>query len=388
MKAKTLISSFILTAIVTGCSSDKQSKGSLPYIDASKNYPEKEIILTDIADVTYVHLNTDNDDYLYRGSIRRVTENTYIVYDNSSGSILFFSKDGNPKSRFNRRGRGPEEYMDATVINYDEITDDVFVGVFFPFADFIQVYSSTGKYKRKIAVPGVSLNKIVNFDEHSLFVFDENFDIKRYHEMIGSPFETEKEYDSPFFLISKTDGKIIDNIKLPPYDIVLIAPDGRTRISTKKLIECPEGVLLCNPETDTVYLYGKDKSLIPVLYKTPPVSHLDPMIILNNCMDVGRYQFIELITATQTRPVQYYFRDKNSGEVFRPKIVLPEYKGKEFNIGPYRSPMNYDYGTRFSLDLLELKQADRENRLSGKLKELVKSLKYDDNEVFMMVRFK
>ena len=386
MKANTLISLFIFTAIVTGCSSDKQSKGGLPYIDASKNYPKKEIILTDIADVTYVHLNSDNDDYLYRGTIKRVTENTIIVYDSSSGAILFFSKDGYPKSRFNRRGRGPEEYYEVTLINYDEATDDVFVGSLSLRSNFIQVYSSTGKYKRELTIPGVSIQQAAPFDEHSLLVYDEDFDSAK----VFSYDTLETTYETPFFLISKIDGTILDTIKLSPYDLGLKSPDGN-RFGSRKLMECAEGVLLCNPETDTVFLYGKDKSLTPVIYKTPPVSHLDPMIILNNCIDAGGYQFMELITMIRENrawPMKYYFRDKNSGEVFRQKIVLPEYKGKEFNIGPYEHSINDGNCLRITLGLLELKQAYRENRLSGKLKELVATLDNNDNDVFMMVRFK
>ena len=62
---------FILVAYFTvGCSSEKQPKDDLPFIDSRKNYPEKEIILTDIADVTYLHLSTDNDEYLFQGGIK------------------------------------------------------------------------------------------------------------------------------------------------------------------------------------------------------------------------------------------------------------------------------------------------------------------------------
>ena len=130
---------------IAGCSSDKQSKDSLPCIDFRNNYPEKEILLTDIADVTYLYLNSDNDDYLYQGGISCVTQNTIVVYDGASGSILFFSKDGYPKSRFNRIGNGPEDYTRPGRIIYDEKSDEVFVTL--PLRPFIQVYSSTGEYK-------------------------------------------------------------------------------------------------------------------------------------------------------------------------------------------------------------------------------------------------
>ena len=69
-------------------------------------------------------------------------------------------------------------------------------------------------------------------------------------------------------------------------------------------------------------------------------------------------------------------------------IMLPDYKGKEFYIDP-RLPNYYEKGYHFELDLIELKQAYRENKLSGKLKELVATLNEDkDNNVFMLVNFK
>ena len=80
-------------------------------------------------------------------------------------------------------------------------------------------------------------------------------------------------------------------------------------------------------------------------------------------------------------------RDKETEEVIHPKILLPDYKGKEFTIRP--SMRIYENEFAFELDLIELKQAYRENKLSGKLKELVATLNEDtDNNVFMLVEFK
>ena len=78
----------------------------------------------------------------------------------------------------------------------------------------------------------------------------------------------------------------------------------------------------------------------------------------------------------------------------QPKDELPyidvriNYPEKEFFIGPSNFRKIFENGFYFELDLLELKQAYTENRLSGKLKELVATLKDDDNNVFMMVKFK
>ena len=380
---------FLLIVMAAGCSQSKQD--GLPYIDASKNYPEKEIILTDIADISYLRINSDSDDYLYSGSIRSITKNTIVIYDRSSGSVLFFSKEGNPKSRFNRRGNGPEEYYDAVHIIYDEITDDVFVSDM--RKDFIQVYSSTGEYKRKITLAGTRVGTIFSIDEQLLFVYNSHAEtMKNMGRLDRAHFSTEYK-DSPFLLVSKTDGAIVDYMQLPQKGIALQAAsaNGTSGIIPTRVIKCASGLLLCNPETDTVFLYDKNKSLNPVICKTPLVDALDPMVILNNCVDVGRYQFMELITLViedMEFPIKYYVRDKKAGEIFRQKLLLPDYKGKEFVIGPFRSNINYENGTYFELDLLELKQAYKENKLSGKLKELVATLKDDDNNVFVMVQFK
>jgi len=383
-----------IIALVVACTSCQRSQGDLPYIDVRKNYPVKEVFLTDIADVSYLHLNSDDDDYLYRGGISCITPNTIVVSDASSGSILFFSRNGNAKSRFNRYGRGPEEYLGASYVIYDEIADDVFVTNFGSgsFSDFIQVYSSAGKHKRKITLPGADIGSIVPFDEQSFLVYDSKFEWVRNTKNLGmNIFPTEYGH-SPFFLISKTDGTILDYIELPQNDIVLnIDNNSQQWFPPARVVKCIEGIHLCNPETDTVFLYNMDKSLTPIIHKTPLVSKLDPMVILNNCLDVGRHQFMELVTLTKEGiqlPI-HLMRDKNTGEVFRQKLLLPEYTGKGLVISPSQSRNRvYENGYYFELDLVELKEAYAQNKLSGKLKELVATLKADDNNVFVIAEFK
>ena len=392
----------LLVVIIAGCSSAKQGKNDLASINIRINYPDKEIILTDIADISYVSLNSDSDDYLYSGGIRYVTQSTIVIYDYSSGSILFFSKDGKPKSRFNHRGRGPGEYIDIRQIVYDEITDEVYITDLSPYIEYIQVYSSTGNYIRKITVPNTSIGSIINFDEQSLLVYNERYELAKNSKNSGIvlfPNKSENSHSSPFLLISKTDGKILDYIDIPQNDIVLKI-DGNNHQSwfpARRVIKCIEGALLCHPEVDTVFLYSKDKSIAPVIHKTPLVSDSDPMIVLNNCMDAGKYQFLEIVTLARNEdknsstryPTKYYVRDKNGGKVFQQKSILPEYAGKEFSItGASRSDIDHKNEIYIRLSLTELKQAYSENKLSGKLKDLVTTLKDDDNDVIMFINFK
>ena len=397
MKTNTVFYLIAMTVFIAGCSFDKQSKDGLPYIDVRQNYPEKEIFLTDIANVSYLYLNSDDDDYLYQGSISYITDNTVVVVDNSSGSILFFSKDGTPKSRFNRKGQGPEEYYNSPAVIYDEITDEVFVHGF----RVIQVYSSIGEYKRTITLPqGMVVNEMISFDDHSFFFYDFSVRMRAMSEAKLS----NKEYIGPpyhlYYRISKTTGEVIDSIKLPATQTFLgINLNGKQQFAfpLSHLTKCPEGVLLSSHGTDTIFLYGYDKSLTPILYQTPSITALNPLEFLDNYVDRGQYQFIKSIVVRRGDespgifPAKYYMRNKKTGETVRPKLLLPDYKGKEFVINNADSGAvgEYENGYYFELDLYELKKADRENKVSGKLKELVDTLNEDeDNNVFVLVEFK
>jgi hypothetical protein len=391
-----VLNPIVVLFFITCCSSGKNPTDDLVCIDISKNFPEKEIILTDIADVEYLYLSSDDDDYLYSGTITYITKNTVVVYCRTSGNILFFSKDGKPKSRFNRKGQGPEDYINAMAVIYDEATDDVFVN---RMRDIL-VYSSAGVYKRKITLPQGTVvdGRIVSFDENSLFLYDLGKESNREIRVLsGEENFVEEDNVTSFYRISKTDGEVLDYVEIPYVPIFLgIYVDGQ-RISSRYkrfLVKCPEGAFLCSLETDTIFLYRHDKSLTPVLYKTPSLTSTNPIKHLNNCLDRGQYQFIEVCTVQAgdeypgVFPVTNYMRNKNTGEICCPKFLLPDYKGKEFIISPSNGFL-YDSGVYFELDIFELKQAYHDNKLSGMLKELVATLNEDeDNNVFALFEFK
>jgi hypothetical protein len=394
----------ILVASAIGCSPDKQLKSGLPSIDVRKDYPEKEILLTDIADITYVHLNSQNYDYVYRGGVKYITENSIVVVDISSGSVLFFSKDGTPKSRFNHYGQGPEEYSSPNFsIVYDEKEDDLYVidgGFFINKSHPTRVYSSTGEYKRTLFLPAEPM-PLVDFDDHSLFVYDmQNVNNKLYKEESDL---SSQLMDSSIYRISKKNGKVLEYVEFPINTVDIIRSDKFKFINfyESRIKNCAAGLFLCLPETDTVFLYGKDKSLTPVICKTPLVSDLNPILVLGGFVDAGDYQYITVEPTIsdlfekgfseelQKSLVNHYIRNKKTDEIFRQKISLPDYKGKDFFI---ESHSTYFTGKEtlacFSLDIYELKQAEKENRLSGKLKEFVSTLnENEDNNVYVLATF-
>jgi hypothetical protein len=393
-----LIFQLLAAGLFVACPScHRESYEGVANIDVTQVYPEKEILLSDIADVTYLQMKSDDDEYLFKGSPVTFGTNTVVIQDQpASGRLLFFSKDGNPKSNFGRKGSGPEEYTAITQVVYDEEKDEVFVA----FRNVIQVYSSDGEYRRKISLPVETfVNPFVSFDEHSLFLYDASAQTRKVS--VDGQTGSGDYFASPFVRISKTDGRVLDYVELPEDAETELGiyreTDGirmMVRGLTHRVVKCAGGVMLCNPETDTVFFYGKDGVLTPVIAKTPPVSGMDPMIYLNNCIDAGRYQFMEAYTVRFEEgalpyPATYLMRDKETNEVFRQKIVLPDYLGKRFVISPRQTKWNYENGAVFELDLIELKQAYEENKLGGRLKDMVAASNEDeDNNIFVLFHFK
>lgn len=115
------------------------------------------------------------------------------------------------------------------------------------------------------------------------------------------------------------------------------------------------------------------------------------MTVMDICMDAGKYQFIAVYPYRETgkSPTpKYYMRNKATGELFRQKITLSDFEGKELYINP-RLFNYYEHAYHFELDFAELEEAYYKNKLSGKLKELVASLleNEESNNVFVFADF-
>ena len=59
---------FMLALLATGCGDANQKPSALPQIDVRTNYPEKEICLQDVAEVSYIPLETTDEILLDEGT--------------------------------------------------------------------------------------------------------------------------------------------------------------------------------------------------------------------------------------------------------------------------------------------------------------------------------
>lgn len=96
MNRKTLTTALVSLLLLVGCG-ERQQRNELITINASANYPEKELVAQDFMDVEYVPLET-TDDYLTQGDVQAIG-NQYIVVKNwvNDGDIFLFDRKSGKK---------------------------------------------------------------------------------------------------------------------------------------------------------------------------------------------------------------------------------------------------------------------------------------------------
>ena len=68
MKRVLYSAAFMLALLATGCGDANQKTSGLPQIDVRTDYPEKEICLQDVAEVSYIPLETTDEILLDEGT--------------------------------------------------------------------------------------------------------------------------------------------------------------------------------------------------------------------------------------------------------------------------------------------------------------------------------
>ena len=359
-----------------GCTSEKRNESSLLYIDVSASYPEKEIQLEDIADIEYLQLAV-NEEFLFSASPLIITTEKMIIQE-SNGEILTFTRDGKPLYKFNHRGNGPGEYPEITgagTIRYEEALDEILV----PTPNKIMVYASSGEFRREIPMPKrfTFFSRIENFDTETLLLYD-----------------SQGSYPASFLLISKEDGSVVDTVYMPnskEQDFTIRTEKVSIWPGIDHIVRHKDGYLLNDGSHDTLYYFSSKKELLSTLVRTPKIHSMNPKVILFTFVEVGNYEFIGITKRLENSGSfsrKYLMRDKKTGFLCSQRFIFRDYKGKVINDLFLWRKIQDSRLLMIDLSLVELQDANRENKLSGKLKELVDNSDEDGNDIYMLLHFK
>ena len=377
---------FMLALLATGCGDVNQKPSALPQIDVRTDYPEKEICLQDVAEVSYIALDSQ-DGILFRGNVNDFSDKGIVIMDSQNNRLIFFDKQGKFQHVIQRQGQGPEEYsmmLDA-LVDWDK--EDVFV---FDSGSRIVVYSLDGTFKRKLPLNA-------NLVQHDAYIWsDSQLVACRY----GNWDKDEKLVPyQPIVLLSKEDGKMdsLSYRKEHSFPTYIGAKEMNIRIHWPSLDKLNGDVYVNDLSADTIYRWdARTQALQPVMTRTPSVTldNLDGYF-----MDLkgvsSQYYFLHFLARQASMDSHFVMVDEKSrnavydrkeGKVYHPKFTNKDYPSME------KIHLNFceeeNACAIVQLEAFKLIEALEAGELGGELKTIAESLKEEDNPVLMVVKFK
>lgn len=402
---KTHIYSFAFAALLASCTTTAKQE-SLQSVNVQQAYPDKEIKLSQIANVTYVQPKIQGSEFLVKSSPADITQNAILIVERENGNVMLFDKKGTPLSLFNKLGQGPEEYTYILQALYDETKKEVYIGD----RQKICVYTPEGQFKRLLRLPaGTVLNELYSFDDNTLIAYDASLSakqtMKRMNAMLNAPVQNNDEiptgYGTSFVLISKTDGSLVKEIpvyendeiqvgaEMPMGDIVSVIPPRWNALTPST-----DGFTINSKQQDTIFVFNRAQALLPVVVKTPPyLSMSAPRSAMPYFMQCADYNF--MITTVLNKPdgyksvlgpfeATYLMQDRKGNAIYTQKIVFDDYSGKQADIYSLSLASSTPICT-VEFTIPELKEALEANKLSGALKQLAESSAEDDNSVIAII---
>ena len=376
----------IFLLVMISCGSDNTSTDGFITVDVTKSSysPKKELVLQDFMDVEYIPLET-NDEFVNHGNVQAVGEK-YIIVTNyrNDGDIFVYNRKGKAIRKINRKGQGAEEYTYCSGVTLDEDNNEMFIDDHFIKKVF--VYDLEGNFKRSFKQKNDggsrSYDDIFNFDKENLICYDE------------------LNNEIPFLLVSKQDGNITKEIKVPFKEKKLFFQILRQKEGTRaagpglysRIIPYNNNWILIEPSSDTIYTLMPDCSLRPFIAKTPPVHTMNPEFYLILRLISDRYYFMESVKNVydfrkrEGFPRTYFMYDTQEKDFFSYIIYNGDYSYKKELYMIMFIPINAKGELWATIDAFELCRDYEKGKLKGKLKDIAAKLGEDDNRVIMLVK--
>lgn len=369
----------------------KKEQG-LVTLDVTKDYPEKKIVLQDLADVKYIPLETKKNALLPNsaGCLGYVSD-SLIVARTSDNEIVLFNGDGSVRSSFRHVGQGSKEYQYIIGMAVDPKAQEIFI-VDYLLKYRMQVYSFTGQYKRTLPIPfKMILGSILDFSADYLLACDRDVDQKGISNRA-----------KPYMLLSKKTGEIVKELDIhftKRMSNRLSKPFGKNQtisaaLAYDPIVRCEDSYVIGDLSADTIYTYTPQGVLSPMLVRTPPVLSMETPKVLLPDYRAGSYFFFYLVDFEfdfETRtgfPDKYMVYDYAAGKTYVCKLVNRDCEEQEIQLGD-GGVTNKAWNTAcYTIPSSMLIEQSEAGKVHGLLKEIAAGRTDDDNPVLVIVRFK
>lgn len=368
----------------------KKEQG-LVTLDVTKDYPEKKIVLQDLADVKYIPLETKKNALLPNsaGCLGYVSD-SLIVVRTSDNEIVLFNGDGSVRSSFRHVGQGSKEYQYIIGMAVDPKAQEIFI-VDYLLKYRMQVYSFTGQYKRTLPIPyKMILNSLQDFSADCLLACD--MDVN----------QGISNRAKPYMLLSKKTGEIVKELDIhftKRMSNRLSKPFGKNQtisaaLAYDPIVRCEDSYVIGDLSADTIYTYTPQGILSPMLVRTPPVLSMETPKVICPDFKTGSYFFFDLVDfdfdfeARSGFSSKYMVYDYAAGKPYVCKLVNRDCEELSCGLGGGSHTNTVWNTTCYLIPSSDLVEQSEAGKVHGPLKEIATGRTDDDNPVLVIVRFK
>lgn len=385
---KLLFVSLALYLAVGALAQTKQAASKLPVIDVTKDYPEKKLILQDIATIEYIPLET-SDKVLLDGVATlhcSFTDHYITTYNAQEGQIFVFDRKGKICHTFNHKGGSGEEYNYPFQVRLDEKAKEIFL---LDVGNKIQVYSIDGKYKRTLTLPqDVRVEIMYNCDDQNLLCYDSY--------MLDRP--GKQPNSRPYMLVSKKDGTI-SRLPVTIHNRVgnrtYIQQGEQTAVMSMTVYPISNygsEFILADLAGDTVYSY-RNHRLTPLFVRTPKADASEPRLIMECNSKVGRYLLMSTVLKKLDPKKQRFDTKDFAYDTVEKKVYDLNIEDRDYlPAGSMRTTGLLsalpEHSVFNAIDADRLQDALEKGKLAGNLKKVAEKMTVDDNPLLILYTFK
>ncbi|OFY91472.1 MAG: hypothetical protein A2266_09990 [Bacteroidetes bacterium RIFOXYA12_FULL_40_10] len=164
---KNLISLALISLLIFGCKSQEEAQ----IVDLERN---DQVSIFDLVDsISVVKLET-NDQCLIKNIDKIIPfENRLYIFDSRLNIVFCFDQDGKYLFKINKKGRGPDEYENATFVNIDRYNNLIMILV--PWG-YLHYYDLNGNFISKIELSKeiVAYNEVYAINKDTLLFISFN----------------------------------------------------------------------------------------------------------------------------------------------------------------------------------------------------------------------
>lgn len=350
--------------------------------DSQADYPDKRINIEEIADISYIVLQT-TDTFLGKFDVEdiRMTEEDIFICNNMR-KIYRFDKSGRFLNTIGESGHGPGEYVFILSYCVHPKLKEIYLKP--AYQKKIMVFDYEGKLKREFPVGYVA--DMICLSDTSLLI-----------EQSMHPFSTVYVDESPYREISLQDGSLLHAYIQKPETDPYIHKPTRASWNRRHMLKYKDEVILTHYAYDTIYSLHSDGRWEPRYIKTPSNYSLGKSRLFYDLAgETSDFALIHLYYVVFNPDPDFVnkwlYVDKRTGEVYTYKVFAPNVSSLDYPYGElllfYINSVGLD---NVSIDVLHafvLQEFFQQGKLEGELKEIASGLTEDSNPVLMVVKFK